>query len=145
MDLNKLNLGDKIVAGTGIVLLISLLFFPWHDISFFGFSETRSAIQSPNGFWGIIALLLTIVVAGSVIASKLFDVALPDLPIPWPDAHFFGSIAVLAVLVLKLVLETEFLGWGAWLSLLLAAGMAFGGFQIKQLGASAGSTPPQAF
>ena len=32
MDLDKLSLSDKIIAATGIVLIIDLLFLPWHSI-----------------------------------------------------------------------------------------------------------------
>jgi hypothetical protein len=146
VDLNKLTMGDKIVGGTGIGLLISLLFFPWHNIDFgFGASFTRSGVQSPNAILGWLALLLAIALVGSIVAEKLMGTALPDLPVPWNDARFFGALAVLALLVLKLLLEFDFLGFGAWLSLLLAAGMAYGGFLIKQEGAGTTSAPPSSF
>jgi hypothetical protein len=149
VDLNKLTMGDKIVAGTGLVLIISLLFFPWHSVSVegFGFSQsfTASAIESPNGFWGILALLITIAIVGVVLAQKLGDVQLPDLPIPWNDAKFFATIAVLALLLIKLVVETDGLGWGCYLALLLAAGMVYGGFLIKQEASSSPSAPPSSF
>ena len=32
MDFSKLTLGDKILGGTAIALVIDLLFFPWHSI-----------------------------------------------------------------------------------------------------------------
>lgn len=149
MDLNKLTTGDKIVAGTGIVMIISLLFFPWHSVSVsgFGFSETytRSAIESPNGFWGILALLLTIAIVGVIAAEKLGNVDLPDLPIPWTNAKFFATIAVLVLLLLKLVVETDALGWGCYLAILLGAGMVYGGFLIKNEDAGAASAPPSSF
>jgi hypothetical protein len=149
VDLNKLTLGDKIIGGTGIVLVISLLFFPWHDIDLGPFgSTTRTAIQSPNGFWGILALLLTVAVVLAALLPKLTEVTLPDLPVPAPDAVFYAAIATLALLVLKLLLETEALGFGAFLSILLAAGMTYGAFQSKsEAGATPGpgTTPPQPF
>jgi len=152
VDLNKLTLGDKIVAGTGLVLIISLLFFPWHSVSFEGFeglgieeTYTRTAVQSPNGFFGILALLLTIAIVGVVLAQKLGNVELPDLPIPWNDAKFFATIAVLVLLLLKLIVETSGLGWGCYLAILLTAGMVYGGFLIKQDANSAPSAPPSAF
>ncbi|MDZ7679587.1 MAG: hypothetical protein U5K29_13685 [Acidimicrobiales bacterium] len=145
VDLNKLTMGDKIVGGTGIVLIIGLLFFPWHSVSAGPFSESFSALSTNNTFWAIIALLLTIAVVGVVLAEKLGNVDLPDLPIPWNDAKFYATIAVLALLLLKLITDTDFLGWGAWVNIILAAGMTYGGFLIKQEGASAGSTPPSSF
>jgi hypothetical protein len=149
VDLNKLTLGDKIIGGTGIVLVITLLFFPWHSIDLGPFgSVTRTAIQSPNGFWGILALLLAVAVVVAALLPKLTEVTLPDLPIPYPDAVFYAAIATLALLVLKLLLETESLGFGAFLAILLAAGMTYGAFQSKsEAGATPGpsNTPPQPF
>ena len=129
MDLTKLSLGDKIIAATGILLLIDLLFLPWHSVDLpFGGSITRSAIESPNGFWGVLALLLTIAVLVVLALRRLTTTNLPDLPVAWNQAIFFGAIAVLVLLLIKLLMETDALGFGAWLGILLAAGMVYGGF-----------------
>ncbi len=128
MDLSKLTTGDKIVLGTGIVLFITLLALPWHSIDFGFVSENRTAIQSPNSIWGVLALLLTIAVVAVVVVDRLTEASLPDLPVPLDRAVLIASGATLAFLVLKLIVETEFLGFGAWLALLLAAGMAYGSF-----------------
>lgn len=158
MDLSKLTLGDKIATGCGIVLLISLLFFPWHNVcidfgAFGGEScASRGAMSSPGGFWGILAFLLTLVIVGVLIADRVANVELPELPIPHPAAIFYSTIAVLVILLIKLVTEMDYLGFGAWLSLLLAAGMCAGGFLIFQAEGSGAtptgggtSGPPQAF
>ena len=141
VDLNKLTLGEKIVAGAGILLVVDLLFLPWHDIDLgFGLgSVSRSATESPNGFWGLLALLLTIAIVVVLALRNFTDTKLPDLPVPWPQAIFYACLAVLGLLVLKLVIEMDFLGFGAWLGLLLAAGMAYGGFLISK-DAPAGTT-----
>ncbi len=130
MDLSKLSLSDKIIGGTGIVLIIDLLFLPWHsvDLPFIG-SYTRTAVQSPDSFWGILALLLTIAVV-VVVALRVFspDTKLPELPVSWDQATFFATAAVGVLLLLKLIVNTDYLGFGAWLGILLAAGMVYGGF-----------------
>lgn len=154
MDFNKLTLGDKIIGGTGIVLLIDLLFLPWHSVDVGFTSFTRTAIQSPNGFWGILAMLLTVAVVLLALLPQLTSVEIPEMPIPHADAVFYGACAVLGLLLLKLLLETDSLGFGAFLGLLLAAGLAFGGFsnwqEHKKTGGAGGSsqpgsTPPQPF
>jgi hypothetical protein len=143
MDLDKLSLSDKIIAGTGIVLIINLLFLPWHSVDLGFRTYTRTAVQSPNSGWGVIALLLTIaVVAVTLLRVLKPDTTLPDLPVSWDRAVFFGTVAVAVVLLLKLIMETDFLGFGAWLGILLAAGMAYGGylkFQDDTKAAGAGS------
>ena len=129
MDLSKLSLSDKIVAACGLVLVIDLLFFPWHSVDLGIVSFTRTAVESPNGFWGILGLLLTIaVVAITLVQVFSPDTKLPELPVTWKVAIFYGSAATLAVLFLKLVIETDSLGFGAWLGLILAGGMTYGGF-----------------
>ena len=148
MDLDKLTLGDKIAAGCGIGLIIGLLFFPWHsvDLGAFG-SETWNAISGTNELWGFLALLLTIAVVATIVVAKLTNVEIPELPIPLGQAIFYGTIAVTVVLLVKLILEFDFLGWGVWLDLILAGGMTYGGFLISQDTAdvSTGGSDPQPF
>ena len=130
MDLSKLSLSDKIIGGTAIVLIIDLLFLPWHnvDVPFLG-NYSRTAVQSPDSFWGILALLLTIAVV-VVVALRVFspDTKLPELPVSWDMATFYATAAVGVLLLLKLIVNTDYLGFGAWLGIVLAAGMVYGGF-----------------
>ncbi|MEA2901331.1 MAG: hypothetical protein QOH36_1218 [Actinomycetota bacterium] len=136
MDFKKLTQGEKIVLIAGVLLIIDLLFFAWHKVETVVFGQTisgtASAIESPNGFYGVLALLLAIVMVGVVVATKLAGVKLPDLPIPWGQVHMIAGIAILALLLIKLLAETDFLGFGAYLGLLLGAAMAFGGFSINK-------------
>ncbi len=151
MDLSKMRTPDWILGGCALALIIDLLFLPWHKIDIdFGplgsASDSRSAIQSPNSFWGVLALLLAIAVLAVVIIRRLTTVNLPDLPISWTDALFYGSIATLVLLLIKLIAETDFLGFGAYLGILLAGGLVYGAFATKQLdGSGASSAPPTAF
>lgn len=136
MDLSKLTQGEKIVLGAGVVLLIDLLFLPWHREKVelaLNLSSTFSAtaIESPNAFWGVVALLITGAMVAVVIAMRFTSAKLPDLPIPWGQAMFIAGVAVAALLLLKLVLETSALGIGAGLGILLGGAMAFGGFLIR--------------
>lgn len=142
MDLSKLTTGEKVVAGAGILLVIDLLFFPWHKLDLGILSVSRTAIESPKAFWGVLALLLTIAVVAAVLVTRLTTARLPALPVPFGQAVFFAGIGVLALLVIKLALETDFLGFGAWLGLLLAAALAYGGFMMRQEEGTATGPPP---
>jgi hypothetical protein len=132
VDLSKLTLSDKILGGTGILLLIDLLFLPWHHISvsFGGFSVSKSysAISGTGQFWGVLAILLTLAVVVVLALVKFSTVKLPELPVPLNQAIFYASIATLVLLVIKLISKTDYLGFGAYLGILLAAGMTYGGF-----------------
>jgi hypothetical protein len=149
MDLSKLTLSDKIIGGTAIAMIINLVILPWHRISFFGVTETRSGIQSPNAFWGVLALLISLALVAVIVVRKLSAVELPAVPQPWGMLTFFATIAVAAFVGIKLISETDFLGFGAWLAVLLAGGMVYGGFLGKDeaddattaTGQGGGSTP----
>ena len=136
MDLNKLSPGDRIIGGAGVVLFLGLLLLPWHKVELrvlgFSASSSRTALESPNAFWGILAFLLVIAVVAALAVRRMTTVQLPELPIAWNQAIFYATIAILALLLIKLVAETNYLGWGAWIDLLLAAGMVYGGFLVNQ-------------
>lgn len=140
MNLTKLTLGERIVLAVGALLIVDLLFLPWYSVDFggliTGIDTTRTAVQSPNSGYGLIALIVTVVMVGQIVASKLMSARLPDPPIPWSQIHLIAAALVLGVLVGKLIAETDFLGFGAYLGLALGAALAFGGYTIMQEGAA---------
>jgi hypothetical protein len=139
VDLSKLKLSDKILGGTSIVLLIDLLFFPWHHYSYGGdaarllgidtsYTIDFKATEHFNTFWAVLALLLVIAIIAVLVTTKFTSAKLPDLPVPLNQAIFFASIGVAALLVLKLLTKPNHLGWGAYLAIVLAGGLVYGGF-----------------
>jgi len=138
LDLRKLTTGERIVAIAGVLLVVDLLVFPWHhrSLSIQGIeliTVNRRALQSPNGFWGVIAVLLTIAVVLQTMLSALQDPSrVPEGARMRSEYRMYGAFAVLGLLVIKLLLKTNFLGFGAWLGLILAAAVAYGGYTINQ-------------
>jgi hypothetical protein len=148
VDFSKMRVPDWILGGCALVLLIDLLFFPWHSVDLGPFGDyTRSGLESPNAFWGILAFIVALAVLAVVIVGRLTTAKLPEIPISWADATFYAAIATLVLLLIKLIAETDSLGFGAWLGILLAAGMVYGGFATKQADASTptSATPPTPF
>ena len=143
MDLNKLTTADKVIAGSGIVLFIAY-FLPWFEADAFGFTATASG--SDVGFlWSTLPMLLGLIAAGIVIATKLFDVKLPDLPAPLGQI-LLGIGALAAVLVvLKLIIgedPSEIIdrAYGLFIAALAAIGLAVGGYLKMQEGDSTPSS-----
>lgn len=124
--------GEKTVVVAGGLLLVSFLFFPWHrypaGVALLGISDpTRTAVQSPNSLPGTIAFLITVAMVAQVIMSRSASARPnPTLTKLQPVA----GMAVVAVLAWKLALDTSFLSVGAYLGLLLAVGLAYGGILI---------------
>ena len=141
MDLSKLSRGERIVVIAGGLLVIDLLFLPWHSITvpFIG-SVNRNGISSPNGFLGFLAALAAAAMVAQIVLSRFTSAKLPDLPVPWPRAHMLGGLVVVALLLLKLILQTDFLSFGAYLGIVVAAGLAFGGYTVNQESSRAGTT-----
>lgn len=144
MDLSKLTLGDKIAAGGGIALVLFAIILDWHRVCFGGFC-TGLSVFSGDGeaipVLGFLAFILAAAVAAAVLLRKLTSTNLPDLPIAWNDAIFYASVGAAVLLLLKLLLKFEYIGFGAWLMLISAGAMAYGGFLVKQGGDTA---PPSA-
>jgi len=141
--LKDLTLGEKIVAAAGVLLLIDS-FLPWYSVdigSAFGvsYSYTRNGWQSPGSIWSLLAVLLGIAMAAQVIVSKLGLAELPEKlgNFSWGQLHMFAGIAALALVVIKYLNESSYVGFGMWLGFLCGAGLAFGGFTINKERAAA--------
>lgn len=134
MDFNSLSLSQKIMLPAGALLILMLLIAPWHSVDL-GFSSlSRTAVQSPGSFWGLVALLLAVALLAVGVMRAFGLGSLPETVNgqSWGQMTFLLSVVILALLLVKLVTETEFLGWGAWVVLLLAGGQAYGGFEGRK-------------
>ena len=131
VDLDELSSGEKTVAGTGIVLVVDLAFLPWQSIDLGVTTFTRSAVEPPNAVLGVLALLLTVATVAATLLRALRPGSLPDLPLSWERATLLAAGAVVVLLAAKMVAETEALGVGAWLGVLLAGGMVAGAATLR--------------
>ena len=136
MDVKKLSQGERVVLIAGVLLIIDLLFLPWYSVDLGGlniaFDATRSAVEAPSGGYGVAAVLLTAVMVGQLILAKLLSARLPEPPVPWGQVHLVAGVFVAVILIIKLVRETEFLGYGAYSGILGGLLVAYGGYMINQ-------------
>ena len=72
MDLGKLSRGERIIVVAGVLLVIDLLFLPWHSITvpFIG-SVDRNGISSPNAFLGFLAAMRTEPEVGDIFRATM--------------------------------------------------------------------------
>ena len=136
-NIKKLPRSQQIIAASGLLLLIDLLFLPWHRVTvgipgLAEVSASRSAVQSPIAFLGFLAFLGAAALVAHVVVSEFTEVELPELPVTWGRADLIASVTVAGLLLLKLVLKPDHLGIGAWMGLLLAAALAYGGVRRYQ-------------
>ena len=145
MDLNKLTTSDKIIAGSGILLFIAY-FLPWFKVDFGAFGGSATASGGDVDFlWSTLPMLIGLVMAAAIIASKLFDVKLPDLPLPWSQVHLGLGVLAAVLVVLKLIMgedPTDIVdrSYGLFIAAIAAIGLAVGGFLMFQAGDDAPTT-----
>jgi hypothetical protein len=129
-----LSAGERTVVVAGLLLILDLLFLPWHSVDLGGLQldvdTTRSGVQAPYGGYGVAAVVLTAVMIAQIALARLLAVRLPDPPVPWSQIHLILGIFVAVVLVIKLARETEFLGYGAYSAILAGILVAYGGYRI---------------
>ena len=144
--LRALSEGERIVLVGGVLLVADLLLLPWHSVDLGGldipFDTTRTAVQSPYPGYGVAAVILTLVMVAQIVIARLLAVRLADAFVPWPLIHLVAGVFVAVLLVVKLVRETEFLGYGAYSGVLAALLVAYGGYAISRDAARAAQAPP---
>ena len=146
MDLSKLNRSDRIIAASGLVLFLSA-FLPWFKAEFGGFSGTANGWDMSFIFGGLPALL-GLLSAGIVLATKLGNAKLPEMPFSSGQAMLgAGALATLLVVIKFLVGEDAPSGWdvsrswGLFLATIAALALAGGGylaFQEEKSGTASG-------
>ncbi len=128
------------MLGCGAALIPCLVKLPWYEVALAGPSDqlglTVTAIQAPDGGHGVIALLVTVLLVGQIVAARLLGLRLPQPPLAWWTIQYVGAAVVLGLLLLKLTDQMHFLGIGAYACPALAAGMVYGGFLIHREGRS---------
>lgn len=130
--LARLNRSERFVVVAGGLLLLSLVFFPWHRVPFarlLGGDSTLTGLQEPNSLQGTLAFLVAVAMVAQVVMTRYtnqrVNPSLVRLQAP-------AGMAVLALLLWKLASETSYLSVGAYLGIPLAGALAYGGLLMAK-------------
>ena len=128
---NALRIQEKSILAAGLVLLVDG-FLPWYSVDLGLVSFTASGWEAPGAIWSILAILIGAAMAGVIIAKAFTDVKLPDNVggMSWPKIHLGAGAAVLGLLLLKLLLESSYIGFGFYVGILAAVVLAGSGFWL---------------
>lgn len=139
-DMSKLSTASKILLGAGILYLIDL-FLPWQSLDL----GPLIGDVSENGIAGIGFLNLLLVIG--LIAWEGMAIAGVDIKAPRAlvSAGLAGGIVVFTIL--KIIVDNDFIAIFAWIGLILALAIGYGGWmrwQEHQAGGGSGMTmgPP---
>jgi hypothetical protein len=153
MPLDKLSREDLMLGGAALVLVISLLFFPWFSISIGPFTATSSGTGEPDGWLGILGMLAALAVLVDLAIERFSpQTSLPALGGTRASTRFVLAAAAAVFVVLKFLFHINHfsdLGWGFWLSAIAAGALVY--FALKARGGSIsmpsmsrGGSPPTA-
>ena len=146
-QLKKFTTNELIILGGALAVFIGT-FMKWFKAEIGDFESSVNGFE--YFFQGTIPWLLAIAVAGVLIARKLANASLPDLPIPWSQAILIAC-GVIAVLILTRIISTDGdsdiveRGLGIFLAFLGGIAMAVGAFlkfQAKEDDDTAASSGP---
>jgi len=147
MDLSKLKLGQKIVLGAGILLIINL-FLPWWRVDFGLGSASANAFDEFLAWFGsFCAIAAAVIIALKVFGNMKINAG------PLKAEHLALALAALGFLfiLIEMLIENDFMFVGIWIGLIASAVLVYGAFlcmkqegyaiqDFKSLGG--GNTPP---
>lgn len=153
--INELPLGEKVIGGSGILLLL-FSFFTWFkkDYNAGVVSGTYNGHNGWGGFLSVIGILLAIALIVVIVLKTFTSTQLPDKlgSLSWAQVFLIAGGATFVLVALQVLIGQKVAGqtldrsiW-AWLGLLAAAGVGAGSFLTFQAGqksggASAGPPP----
>jgi len=130
-----LSLADKLIAGGGILMLIASI-FDWFSYSELGFSVGSDGWSAPGSMWSTLAILVSVILAGIVVATKLGNVQMPALPqnLSWGQVWGGGAALVALFMLLKLwrIMAYPVGGpaLGFFVALVATAAIVYGGYML---------------
>ena len=156
MDLNKLTMGDRVIAISGIVLFV-FSFFDW-----LGVKATAGAFsaEATGNAWDFTLLWLAVLIGVAMVvlvALKAFDVKLPDLGgTSWGLILLIMGVTAFVFVLIKLIAGPnipDVLGgsvdktrkFGIFIGLLATAGLGVGGYlRFQEDKGTSPASPPTA-
>jgi hypothetical protein len=143
MELDRLNLGEKI-AGVSAILLFIFMFFDWFGVEVSGVGGFSGTISGEGGnAWDTLDFIPIVLLIAIVAALVLAGIRLADSPVE-PAVPLSAVVAVLGAISVLLVLYRivfppgfgsfggvsvdATLSVGIFLGLLASAGIAYGGY-----------------
>jgi hypothetical protein len=139
MRSDALSRNDWIVGGLALLLVIDLLFLPWFSASVhaFGYSASysASATSAPDGWAGILAMLVALAVLADLLIERLApQTTLPNFGGSRTTTRFRLTAIAVAFVALKFVLNIHFseFGFGFYVAVVVSAALIFATLRLSQ-------------
>lgn len=136
---NALSIAEKVILIAGAVLFIDG-FLPWYSVDVGPFSVSRNGWESPGAFWSMLAVLIGLAMTATIVLRSFTEVAIPEnlSGVSWPRLYLGAGAASLVLVLIKLINENSYLGFGFYIGIVATAVLAAAGFLMYR---EEGSTP----
>ena len=129
MDFSTLSREDWVVGGGALLLIIDILFLPWHSVSGFDFTGAGA----PGGIWGVLALIVTIAVLVDLTLARFNPaVQVPTSQLGRDMTRTAAAGLGLVLVLIKFIDNTSSLAIGTWLGIILAIVVVAGAYLNAQ-------------
>ncbi len=135
MNTQSITRDDWIIGGVALLLIIDLLFLPWFSISIGPFSADLTATDAPDGWLGILAVLVAIALIADLAVERMSpQTTLPSLGGSRAHTRFILAAVIAVLVALKFLLHIHFsqFGFGFWLGVILTAGLVYVSMQARR-------------
>lgn len=129
MDVSKFTREELVLVGVAVLLIVDLLLLPWFDISIgigsFKVSATSSATGAPDGWLGVLAVLLSIALVADLALERLGNVELPAVGGSRAQTRLVLAAVAAGLVGLKFLFHIHFslFGFGFWAGIVLAGAL----------------------
>jgi hypothetical protein len=130
----SLSRATQILIGASLLLFIDL-FFPWNKFCFGDICASANGWHRFGLLAGILALAIVVLEGLAMMGTDVLKSANKGTII------LALAVGTLASVLLRVVMDSEGMAWGAWLGIILGLAVAYGGWLRYQEAPSTGATP----
>jgi hypothetical protein len=133
VDLNRLTLGARIIALSGLLLFIDS-FIPWFracvDLGAFGGGKVCGSHNAWNNVLSLLAVLIALAMVVLVIMEAAGNTLPPVGSLSWGQIYLIAGGVTAVFVILQVIIGDDGVSRsvGAYLGIVLAAALAYGGF-----------------
>jgi len=141
MNFEDVSREGWILAGLALLLLIALVAFPWFSVTIGPFTATASATGAPDGWLGILAVLVLVALIADLAIERLSpQTTVPNIGGSRAQTRFVLAVAAAVLVALKFLFHIHFslFGWGFYASVVLTVALVWFANQAR-----ASSTSPR--
>ena len=128
MNFENVSRDDWALAGLALLLLITLLALPWFSFSFGPLSASFTATDAPDGWLGILAVLVLVALIADLAIERLSpETTVPSIGGSRTQTRFVLAVVAALFVALKFLFHIHFsdFAWGFYAAVILTGALVW--------------------